>query len=137
MLRLQENQGGDKGDKGDRGHPTEKREHLSISTASSHSFSGSGAGRELQEGAARLNLCCAEQFRARSRQRCWPGAGGGSGDSSVNAHPIDSLGSAEARGRNLISWCQQRSDVAQGKGVLKDFSQEGPKGWDARDKRQF
>lgn len=35
---------------------------------------------------------------------------------------------------NLRCWCYQGSDVAQGKGVLKDFSQEG---WDPHDKRRF
>lgn len=48
-------------------------------------------------------------------------SGAVSRESSVNAHPIDP-GEGNSR-----SSCQQRSDVAQGKGELKDFSQEGPK----------
>lgn len=122
VWRLQENRGGKKGCEQhrdwDRGHPTERREHFSITPLSSLLF------RPLEPGGSRRRsskveflLCWTIPCR-RSRQRCWPGAGAARG---VNAHPIDPAG------RKLEIFVPSLLKCGSGERDAKGFSPGGTK----------
>lgn len=103
----------------------QKRGNISALPLFPHCFSRLWSWEGAAGGAARLNFCCVEQFRAGADSGAGQGREVSAGrESSLNAHPIDPGG---RKAGNLRYLCRRCSDGAQGNGVLKDFSQEGPK----------